>query len=72
RHPIYFANVVLLLGMFLSTGSYWILFNVGVLSIYYLFSAIKEESVLKTQFPKYIEYIKHTNMFFPIPRHTHK
>jgi len=72
RHPIYFANVILLLGMFISTGSYWILFNSGLLCVYYLISAIREESVLKKQFPRYIEYIKHTHMFFPIPRHTHK
>lgn len=68
RHPIYTSNVLLLLGVFVACGSYLILMNAGVLTFYYVYSAVKEESALKLRFPVYNKYVKQTNMFIPTPK----
>ena len=68
RHPIYTSNVLMLLGIFVACGSYWILINTGVLTLYYVYSAVKEESALKLRFPVYYKYVKQTNMFLPTPK----
>jgi protein-S-isoprenylcysteine O-methyltransferase Ste14 len=68
RHPIYMANILLLTGMVIATGSVWIILNVVLLAAYYLNSALKEEKVLKEKFPIYREYMKTTGMMIPSPK----
>ena len=65
RHPIYLSNIILLIGVFIISGSIWILFNLSVLFSYYLISAIKEERYLKKTFPGYKNYKSSTSMFIP-------
>jgi len=65
RHPIYASNILLIVGIFLSSGSAIILFNGIVLSIYYYISASREESAIVKQFPSYSSYQIKTGMFFP-------
>ncbi len=68
RHPIYTANIILLIGMVIASGSMWIVLNLILLTVYYVLSAYKEEEVLKKKFPIYEEYIKNSNMFVPFPK----
>jgi len=65
RHPIYASNILLLIGVFIACGSLWILFNIILLGIYYMNSALREELVLLEEFPNYGEYSNHTNRFIP-------
>jgi protein-S-isoprenylcysteine O-methyltransferase Ste14 len=65
RHPIYVANVGLLIGFFIATGSAVLLVNAVVLALYYGYSAKQEDKVLPTHLPGYAEYMKRTNAFFP-------
>ena len=68
RHPIYTSNIILLIGMAIATGSIWIIINLVVLTAYYVNSAYREEAVLLKRFPRYEEYIRHSNMFIPFPK----
>ena len=68
RHPIYTSNIILLIGMAIATGSIWIIINLVVLTAYYVNSAYREEAVLLKRFPRYEEYIRHSNMFLPFPK----
>ena len=68
RHPIYTSNIILLIGMVIATGSIWIIINLVVLTAYYVNSAYREEAVLLKRFPRYEEYIRHSNMFLPFPK----
>ena len=65
RHPIYSSNILLVLGIFLSSGSAIVLFNGSVLTLYYYISAAREESAITKQFPNYSTYQIKTGMFFP-------
>lgn len=65
RHPIYTANLVLLGGLFLATGSLWLAFDAGVLFVYYRGSAHEEERALGTSFPGYADYVRTTGRFLP-------
>jgi protein-S-isoprenylcysteine O-methyltransferase Ste14 len=65
RHPIYTSNILLVLGIFLSSGSAIILFNGTVLTIYYYISAAREENAIAKKFPSYSSYQIKTGMFFP-------
>ena len=65
RHPIYTANLILMLGIFLSSGSALILINTLILFIYYLLSAFVEEKAILKKFPKYRKYKSDTGMFLP-------
>lgn len=65
RHPIYTSNILLLTGVLIATGSPWIGVNLFILSLYYVASAVREEKELSVEFPKYQEYMRHTNMFIP-------
>ena len=65
RHPIYLSNIILLFGVFLISGSAWLLFNLSILFSYYLISAIKEERYLNKRFPGYKNYKSSTSMFIP-------
>ena len=65
RHPIYTANLILMLGIFLSSGSALILINTLILFVYYLLSALVEEKAILKKFPKYKKYKSDTGMFLP-------
>ena len=65
RHPIYLSNLILLSGVFLISGSAWIVLNFLILFIYYLISAFKEERYLLKKFPSYKKYKSITSMFIP-------
>jgi len=65
RHPIYLSNLMLLVGVFLISGSGWICLNFSILFIYYSISAIKEEKYLLKKFPSYKKYKSTTSMFIP-------
>ena len=72
RHPIYTANIMLFIGVFISTGSMLIIVNIALLVLYYVASAIREEHALVKIFPEYLQYMKHTGMFFPSFKHNIK
>ena len=65
RHPIYLSNLILMVGVFLISGSAWICLNFLILFMYYLISAIKEERYLSQKFPSYKKYKTSTSMFIP-------
>ena len=65
RHPIYTSNTLLMIGIFISTGSLIVAVNTGILFIYYLLSAIVEERAITRKFPKYRTYKQNTGMFLP-------
>ena len=65
RHPIYSSNILLVIGIFLSSGSGIILLNGIILTIYYYISAAREENAITRQFPNYRSYQIKTGMFFP-------
>jgi len=65
RHPIYSANILLLIGVLLISGSYLMLINILILSFYYIISAYREEKYLINKFSYYNTYSKKTGMFIP-------
>jgi len=65
RHPIYSSNILLVLGIFLSSGSAIVLFNGSILTLYYYISAAREENAIAKKFPNYSTYQIKTGMFFP-------
>ena len=62
---IYTANMILMLGIFLSSASALILINTVILFVYYLLSALVEEKAILKKFPKYRKYKSDTGMFLP-------
>ena len=65
RHPIYSANILLLIGTFIISGSYLMLINIFLLSLFYAISAYREEKYLINNFDYYNKYSKKTGMFLP-------
>jgi len=65
RHPIYVANLMWLLGLFMATGSIWIAINVAIVALYYVTSARQEELVLAKELPAYGAYMTRTGAFLP-------
>lgn len=65
RHPIYSANVVLLLGIAIGTGSMWLFFNAVILAAYYIYTAPIEERELAANLHDYSAYILRTGRFVP-------
>lgn len=72
RHPIYASNILLLIGVFIASGSLWILINIVLLGIYYVNSALREELILLEKFPIYSKYSTHTNRFIPLKKSSFK
>lgn len=70
RHPIYVAVLVWLLGLFIASGSVWIIVNFALLGFYYRASARAEERVLVKELPAYGEYMNRTGAFLPRLRRT--
>jgi protein-S-isoprenylcysteine O-methyltransferase Ste14 len=65
RHPIYVAILAWLLGIFIATGSVWIIMNFALLAFYYRVSAREEEDALAKELPGYGEYMARTGAFLP-------
>ena len=65
RHPIYSSNILLVIGIFISSASLIVLFNGLVLLLYYYISAKREENAIASKFPSYSTYQLKTGMFFP-------
>ena len=65
RHPIYSSNILLMIGIFVSTGSLIIAANTIILFTYYVLSAFIEERAIIKKFPKYKSYKSRTGMFIP-------
>lgn len=65
RHPIYTANIILLAGFFLASGSLWLLANVVVVFVFYRQAAVVEETALAQAFQGYRDYIQSSGRFFP-------
>lgn len=67
RHPIYSGNLALLFGLFLSTGSLWLLANTALLAAYYLPTVLREEAALLENFPEYGPRPGHPGRRLPDP-----
>jgi protein-S-isoprenylcysteine O-methyltransferase Ste14 len=65
RHPIYVANCLMLLGLFIATDSWGVLANAGILAVFYYRAACREEFALARHLPGYAEYLRSTGRFFP-------
>ena len=65
RHPIYSSNIMLMIGIFISTGSLIVAVNTLILFVYYVLSALIEEKAIAKRFPKYESYKRKTGMFLP-------
>ena len=65
RNPIYSSNILLMICIFISTGSLIIAANTLVLFVYYILSAFIEERAIIKNFPKYESYKRKTGMFLP-------
>jgi protein-S-isoprenylcysteine O-methyltransferase Ste14 len=65
RHPIYAANLALLMGIFLATGSGWVLLNVAIILPFYCYCVRAEERALAERFPGYGSYQARTGRFLP-------
>jgi protein-S-isoprenylcysteine O-methyltransferase Ste14 len=65
RHPIYTANLALLTGIFLTSGSLWVAFNVILLLPFYFSSSRAEEGALQNRFSEYASYAARTGGFLP-------
>ena len=65
RHPIYSSNLLLLIGTFIISGSYLMIINIMILSLFYVISAYREEKYLINNFTYYKTYSKNTGMFIP-------
>lgn len=72
RHPIYVSNIILLIGVFVASGSLWILLNIIILAVYYVSSALREEIVLLEEFPRYSKYAGQTGRFIPGRKPLHR
>ena len=67
RHPIYTANLIIILGLFVATGDVFVLALWGTMLGYYHRSARLEERGLRAAFPTYTHYMERTGRFLPRP-----
>ncbi len=65
RHPIYTANILMVLAGYLVSGSLLSLVMLAMLVTLYVRSADIEEVALSEQFPEYRSYLASTGRFFP-------
>ena len=65
RHPIYTSNLLLMMGLFLLSGSVWIILNMLVLIAYYVPTIRIEERAIRSSFPEYDEYAQTTGRMLP-------
>ena len=65
RHPVYTANLLLILGVAVSTGSVWTMLNFIGLFAFYIHCAKIEEKALAQRFESYEYYLGQTGRFVP-------
>ena len=65
RHPVYAANLAIMAGMFLLSGSLWIVANLIVLIMFYVPTILHEESTIRRTFPEFDSYTRRTGRIFP-------
>ena len=65
RHPIYTANMLMVVAGYLVSGSLLMLVMLAMLVTLYVKSARIEEAALSEQFPEYRTYLASTGRFFP-------
>ena len=65
RHPIYTANLTLLGGLAIATGSLWIAFDLALLFGFYDRAARREERALTVRFVEYRAYLHSTGRYLP-------
>ena len=65
RHPIYTSNLLLMMGLFLLSGSVWIILNLLVLIAYYVPTILIEERALRSSFPEYDDHAQTTGRILP-------
>ncbi len=65
RHPVYCANLTLMLGVFLACGSLLVLVNTAMLLFLYNLVVGREEQELEQHFPEYSAYKARTGRFWP-------
>lgn len=64
RHPIYFGDVLLFLGLQLALNS-WLVLGVFALMPFVVVQTKKEEEILLKAFPGYHSYKQKTKAFIP-------
>ncbi len=67
RHPIYTANLIIIFGLFVTTGDVFVLSLWCTMLGYYHRSARIEEGDLRHAFPSYQRYMERTGRFLPKP-----
>ena len=65
RHPVYSANILLLTGLIIVTGSIWLVINLAVMLGCYSFIVVREERSISAEFQDYQNYVARTGRFFP-------
>ena len=65
RHPIYTANIALLLALAVAADTGWLVVNAIVLTVFYREAAIREERELAEAWPAYRDYAARTGRFLP-------
>ncbi len=65
RHPIYTANLLLLVALAMVSGSCWLLVNLAILVLYYVPTIRQEENAIGNAIPEYREYMKRTGRLLP-------
>ena len=65
RHPMYSSMTLVVLGSGLLTANYLMLLFTPVIFIIYYIRARKEETLLRVEFPEYIQYTRGTKMLIP-------
>lgn len=65
RHPIYTANLGILAGLAIGTGSLWLLVNLVLVGAFYVPSARREELALAACHDDYADYMRHSGRFWP-------
>lgn len=65
RHPIYTANLLLIGGLILASGSMLLLINLAIILVYYAIMIPREETILRQSFSDYGVYCESTGRIFP-------
>lgn len=65
RHPIYTANVLLVVGIAIGTGSMWLYLNAVILAAYYIYTVPIEERALAGELKEYRSYVGQSRRFIP-------
>ena len=65
RHPMYVAVWLIMFGYVISTGSWWKLFSIIPIVIFFVVKSRYEERLLLKQYKGYKAYMKEVGAFFP-------